>query len=159
VIYYINHQDSYSAPLHKHPLHLAAYFNLPWLVDFYISQDRNTIHSVCTTNDTPLIWASEMGSTGCVRKLLEAGADPNQVEIDGWSALHWAARKGHPEVAQLLLESGARLCDRPEGPCQYAREIAEGTPLDWALETGNWKVAKILKQWEVKELNSGFKIV
>lgn len=157
LIYYINHQNSYNAPLHQHPLHLAAYFNLPWLVDFYISQDGSSIHSVCTTNDTPLIWASEMGSTECAWKLLEAGADPNQVENDGWSALHWTARNGHPDVAQLLLERGARLCDRAEVPYQYVREMVEGTPLEWALTTGNWDVAKILEQWEVNELNSRFK--
>ncbi|KAF2651686.1 ankyrin, partial [Lophiostoma macrostomum CBS 122681] len=57
---------------------------------------------------TPLGWASEMGSTESAKKLLEAGADPNVFEHDGWSALHWAARNGHLDVLKLLLSYGAR---------------------------------------------------
>jgi ankyrin repeat protein len=89
-------------------------------------------------NDTPLIWASEMGSTECVKNLLDAGADPNEFEIDGWSALHWAARNGHLGVATLLLEHGASLGQR---------DRRGHTPLDWAIDREHWDVAGVLKRW------------
>jgi len=64
-----------------------------------------------------------------VRKLLEAGAEPNAVEYDGWSALHWAARNGHVEVANLLLDVGADFGHR-----------GGLTAADWAARRDNWDV-------------------
>jgi ankyrin repeat protein len=92
-------------------------------------------------NDTPLIWAAEMGSTECVQKLLDAGADPNVFELDGWSALHWAARDGHLAVSELLLEKNAQL-DHP------ARD--GNTPLDWALDREHWDVVYLFEEWVAK---------
>lgn len=104
-------------------------------MDSYLSKDKRLVECVCTTNDTPLIWASEKGSTECVKKLLKAGADPNHFEYDGWSALHWAARNGHVEVARLLLDQGARI-DQTD---------SKGlTPLDWATEREHWEVVIVL---------------
>jgi ankyrin repeat protein len=82
-----------------------------------------------------------MGSTEYVKKLLDAGADPNKFEYDGWSALQWAARNGHPDVATLLLNCGARL-DQQDSDDQ--------TPLDWALDREHWDVSRVLQQWTDK---------
>lgn len=41
------------------------------------------------------------------RALLEDGADPNAVDGDGNTALHWAAENGATEVARVLIEYGA----------------------------------------------------
>lgn len=90
------------------PMHLAAYFNFPWLVDAYIAESASSTDILATTNDSPLIWACEMGNIAVVEKLLAAGADPNTRETDGWTALHWAARNGHLSCAALLLQNGAR---------------------------------------------------
>lgn len=139
--YFINHHGSWNAPTFQTPLHLAAYFDFPWLVESYISHDRIPVDAVGQTNDTPLIWASEKGSTESVKKLLDAGADPTKLEYDGWSALHWAARNGHPGVAKLLLKHGARL----------DKQDSRGhTPLDWALDGENRDIVKILKRWADK---------
>jgi hypothetical protein len=135
--YYINYHGSFNVPLHQHPIHLAAYFNLPWLVERYISEDENAIDAVCTTNDTALVWASEMGSTECAKKLLDAGADPNIYEVDGWSALHWAARNGHLKVAEFLVDHGARL-----GQPDHEGHI----PLDWAIGREHWEVVSFLER-------------
>jgi ankyrin repeat protein len=91
-----------------------------------------------------------VGSIEFIKGLLRAGADKNQVESDGWSALHWAARNGYPQVATLILESGAHLYDR------NTLEIGGNTPRAW---TGNWDVAKNIEHWEVKNLKSRFKYV
>lgn len=124
------------------PIHLAAYFNIPWLVESYILQSGiSVIHIVGCMNDTPLIWASEMGSTESVEMLLDAGADPNKFEVDGWSALHWAARNGHLGVATLLLENGAHLEQEDSG---------RHTALDWAYDREHWDVVRALEQWTDK---------
>jgi len=133
--YFLNFQGNWNVPTHQTALHLAAYFDFPWLVDLYIAQDQASVNAVSQMDDTPLIWASEKGSTECVKKLLDAGADPNKFEFDGWSALHWASRNGHLDVVRLLLERGARLDQR---------DHKSHTPLDWAVDREHWEVVGVL---------------
>jgi energy-coupling factor transporter ATP-binding protein EcfA2 len=135
--FFIFKQGSASVPEVHEPLHLAAYFNLPQLVSRYISEGHNPIDSVSESNDTPLVWASEMGSAECVKLLLEAGADPNAFEYDGWSALHWAARNGHADVAELLLGKGAKADQR---------DSKGNTPLDWAVDREHWGVIGVFQR-------------
>ena len=136
--YIIMKQVTWGIPYNQTPLHLAAYFNIPWLAQRYISINKSSVHAVTGVNDTPLIWASEMGSTECVTILLDAGADPNEFEVDGWSALHWAARNGHLDIATMLLEHGASLSQEDKGG---------HTPLDWAVDREHWDVAGVLERW------------
>jgi hypothetical protein len=42
-----------------------------------------------------------------VRMLLVQGADPNHARLDGMTALHTAAWRGHSVVAGALIEAGA----------------------------------------------------
>jgi hypothetical protein len=140
--YYIRHYGSPFVPRGASALHLAAYFDLHWLVDEYIADPETFIDILSIMNDSPLIWACETGGTVSVEKLLAAGADPNVREADGWTALHWAARNGHLRVVELLLQYGARIgwLDR------------EGlTALEWAARGGYWTVFDLIakKQEEV----------
>ncbi len=148
LVYHINYRADHCFPRCKHPLHLAAYFNLLWLVDYYILQDPNFVHSENFTNGTPLIWGAEIGSIECVRKLLEAGADPNRVEIDGWSPLHWARRNGHLHVAKLLLEHGARVLRQD---CIDERVDSKGRQR-WSSRRKTWALANIFEQWGLQEM-------
>jgi len=68
--YYINHNGNPFVPMGRSSIHLAAYFDLPWLLETYIETSKGTaVHDVCETEDTPMIWASEMGSTECEKTL------------------------------------------------------------------------------------------
>ena len=63
-----------------------------------------------------------------VAALLEAGADPKARDKDGDTPLHYAAYHGQPDAITALLEAGAD----PKARGEYGN-----TPLHWATGQGN----------------------
>ena len=47
-----------------------------------------------------------------IQRLLREKADVNAIAADGTTALHWAARSGHLDIAQMLLAAGADVTAR-----------------------------------------------
>jgi ankyrin repeat protein len=64
-------------------------------------------YTVLRGGATPLLFTARVGDAESARVLLKAGADPNDAQPDGVSALVLAAHSGHGQVAALLLEHGA----------------------------------------------------
>jgi ankyrin repeat protein len=72
---------------------------------------------------TELARAAHRGEVSAIRTLIATGANPNEVDATGQTALHWAARGGHPlgphrclgedadrvAVIEALVESGADI--------------------------------------------------
>ena len=54
-----------------------------------------------------LIDATESNNKEEVKRLLQSGADINQEDGDGWTALIVAAMNGNIEIAELLVRSNA----------------------------------------------------
>ncbi len=65
-----------------------------------------TVFSGCAT---PLGSAAGKGDPNTVSTLIKSGADLDEKDIDGYTALHHAAMAGHTEVVRLLIENGADL--------------------------------------------------
>jgi ankyrin repeat protein len=86
------------------------------------------------TNGNDLLGMA--GDLELVRLLLERGADPNRGNDYGWTKLHQAGYSNSRELAQLMLEAGARtdLFARGDG----------GTPLVVALFWGHREVVDLL---------------
>lgn len=57
--------------------------------------------------DSALMAAAWTGQTQVCRRLIQDGADLARTDDDGNTPLHWAARRGHFETADLLLSKGA----------------------------------------------------
>ena len=57
--------------------------------------------------DTRLIEAVKAGNRQDVRTLLNQRADVNVRDVDGTTALHWAARTDDAEIAAALMRAGA----------------------------------------------------
>jgi ankyrin repeat protein len=62
---------------------------------------------------TALCAAADAGHAELVRFLLARGADPRRRDVDGCSALYFAARNGHQAVVTQLLEFDPSLLDLP----------------------------------------------
>ncbi len=60
-------------------------------------------------SEAPVADAAMRGDRAEVRRLLESGADANAALGDGMSALHWAAKRGDREMAEMLIFAGANL--------------------------------------------------
>ena len=56
---------------------------------------------------TPLIEAVKAYALATIDELLESGADVNQQDEHGWTALSWAAGNGDAAIVTRLLENGA----------------------------------------------------
>ena len=68
-----------------------------------------------------LISAARSGDTASVRSAIDAGADVNFKDTEGWAALITAAWEGHSKVLKLLLERGADINIQDGwGHCAYA---------------------------------------
>jgi len=59
-------------------------------------------------NLPPLVEAAKSGDREAIRTLLQKGADVNQADGDGSTALHWAAYRDDAQAVEMLLKAGAK---------------------------------------------------
>lgn len=90
-------------------------------------------------SDLQLIEAVKIGSTLTVKEIIEAGADVNQQDENGWTPLCWGAGKGNYETVTLLISNGADIF-------KVGRDMR--TPYKIALAAGRKKVAQYIRQLE-----------
>lgn len=108
------------------PLDYAACYGQDTLATLLVERGaRHTLHS-----------AAALGVPWALRGLLAGRENLDQRDYFGYTPLHWAARHGRCEAAELLLEHGA-------GPnaCDGNGE----TPLRQALAWGQERVAQLLR--------------
>ncbi len=65
--------------------------------------------TVLQAADQRLIDAVKNTDAKAVRSLLQQHVDVNATEADGFTALHWAAQRDNLEIADLLLNAGAKV--------------------------------------------------
>jgi ankyrin repeat protein len=90
-------------------------------------------------SDLQLIDAVKTGQLAKVEEALNAGADIQQQDEQGWTPLNWAAGRGSTEIVSLLLDRGA-------DPLRTGRD--ERTPYKIALAAKHIDAARLLKKAE-----------
>lgn len=81
---------------------------LIWVaMEFYHSLTPTTLSSLELGWLSPSLFNSSIDECVC-RALIEAGADINHQDFDGWTPLHGAAHWGQEDSCKVLVEA---LCD------------------------------------------------
>ena len=83
----------------------------------------------------PIHDAAKAGDAVQVERLIEAGADVNEMDAAFKTALHWATDEGHMDVVQLLVEKGANV---------NAKDFTDLTPLFLAVLRENESILEFL---------------
>jgi len=105
------------------------------------------VGSGCKPAWLSILNAAEQGNIEAVKKHLANGADVN-THHGGSTALHWAAFKGHKEIAELLIENGADVnamfIELPATPLDVA-EINDYVEIKKLLRKNGGKTGEELK--------------
>ncbi|EPS72868.1 hypothetical protein M569_01889, partial [Genlisea aurea] len=130
----------------------------------YLKKNEGNINARNCIGLVPLHIATWRNHVPIVRRLLEAGADPNARDGEsGWTSLHRALHFGHLAVACVLLQFGASLMvedskfrvpiDLLSGPVMQATGkeknsitteiLSWGSGVNYQLGTGNAHVQKL----------------
>ena len=86
--------------------------------------------------DSPVLSAAKRGDVEALRSELRSGGDVNAAEGDGFTALHWAAKRGDAELAGVLIAAGADL--------RATTRLGAHQPLHVAAAAGEAEVAEAL---------------
>ena len=89
------------------------------------------VHASATS---PVADAAEKMDHAAIRALVNEHADVNAAQVDGMTALHWAAYHDDREVAELLVKAGANV----KAASRYGV-----TPLSLACTNGNAAVVDL----------------
>src|ERR1700704_712632 len=84
--------------------------------------------ALAVSGPPPRAAAAEKSNRPAIRDLLKQHADVNAAQIDGMTALHWAAWQDDQETAELLVRAGADV---------KAANRYGVTPLSLACTNGN----------------------
>lgn len=87
-------------------------------------------------SDSPLADAAMRGDVQTVRTLVGQGADVNEAQGDGMTALHWAALTGSVEMAEVLISAGASV--------SAVTRLGDYTPLHLASGEANTAIVRAL---------------
>ena len=89
-------------------LHLAAFFGHPDAVGSLLGAGADaTVAAHRPDRLEPLHSGAAGRNADVVRRLIQAGADPNARQEGGWTPLHAAAQNGDDEIVEMLLAAGA----------------------------------------------------
>ena len=102
----------------------------------------DTVHKA--SGATPLTVASEFGYGEIVNLLIQAKADVNHKDKNGYTPVQYAFKHGHKHCAKVLLNAGAKKRENMKGrfgPSPLLKkELQEAQALVWYLGHSGWAI-------------------
>lgn len=124
------------------PLGLASFFGHLDIVNALLTNHADpNIAANNAMHVAPLHSAVAGNHYDVAAKLIEAGAQVNVVQADGFTPLMGAAQNGNMQMVQLLLEQGADVNARID---KNAAQFANMTALDFAKQGNHAEIAALL---------------
>lgn len=125
------------------PLGLAAFFGHLEIVNVLLMDHADpNIASNNPMRVTPLHSAVAGNHYAVAAKLIEAGANVNAIQADGFTPLMGAAQNGNLQMVELLLAHGADVNARVD---KHAAQFADLTALDFAKQVNAAEIVKLLE--------------
>ena len=103
------------------------------LVQTLLSEGVNVNERDEADEQTPLMWAAQVGDMSIVHILLHYKVDVNAIDDSGNSALALALRKGHTAIARLLMQKGARAASAATGAGHSEAAASHKSGVGWGL--------------------------
>lgn len=125
------------------PLHLAAAFGTPASVHALIAQGAR-VDAVSTNpqRNQPLHAVLALSrNPETIELLLRCGADPNAVQVGGFTPIFSAASANRRDLAETLVKHGAN---------PHPKNDQEKTPADYARERGHQELAVWLESLPIQ---------
>ncbi len=117
------------------PLTLACYYGNNEVAKYLIKNVKDVNSK--SGYGTPLMAATVKRNVELVKLLLEYKANPNAVDQNGSTALHFSVIFSYEEIIKLLMAAKADIT---------LKDNRGNSPLDYANITGNEKITQLLKQ-------------
>jgi ankyrin repeat protein len=76
-------------------------------VEWLLAKGADAERPTARSKATPLLLAARTAQPGIVFALLKHGVDINRADVDGMTALHYAAQEGDVHITRMLLLAGA----------------------------------------------------
>lgn len=113
----------------------------PVFIPFLLNAGANVNVKTYEKGLTPLMIAVRNGAMSNVRMMLSKGAEIDDQDYDGWTALHHAVFYNYPEMVEILLKAGCSILECKVGrTALYLAEV--GSPRSGPF----LKLVKMLKK-------------